>query len=157
MTDKLQQITKEEIQKLPSINQMAINSIDWPTIVEGIGGKYVLSESAINDLLVQTLLVLIGLTSLDNYKVNVENEVGMGGEEADRLATEVTEKIFIPIANIGIEGIKNDIKVKNPGWEKSVDFVLSGGDYSVFMDENKKLEADDTDPVVIPVFPYDNK
>ena len=153
MTDKLKQIVKEEIAKLPTTNQEAINGINWAAVSEGVCKRNSLSESETNDLQVQTLLVLIGLESLDDFAGNVEDEVGTSKDEADRIATEITDRIFVPIADIGIENIKKNIKTKTPGWEQSVDFILSGGDYSAFMEQRKKLDAEDTEKPVIPVFP----
>jgi hypothetical protein len=133
MTEKLQQVIKRELGKLPKESQEAIGILNWAGIVEEIGKKYSLNESEINDLQVQTLLVLIGLTDSDYYPQNVENEVGTSKEEAGKIAKEVLEKIFTPIGNIMLENIKKSDKVKNGKSEQNLDFILSGGDYSAFV------------------------
>ena len=77
MTEKLQKIIKEEIAKLPKENQEVINAFDWVKITEEIGKKYLLGESEIGDLQVETILVLVGLEEPDSYTRNIENEVEM--------------------------------------------------------------------------------
>lgn len=132
MTEKLKQIIKDEIAKLPKEKQEAINSIDWVKISEEIGKKYLLNESELNDLLVQVLLVLIGLTDIEDSAPGIENEVGVSTGIANKLASEIIQKIFIPITDAGIENIKKGWKVANSSPEQTLNFILSDGDYSVF-------------------------
>ena len=138
MTEKLKQIIKEELVKLPKDSQDAINSLDWASIAEEIGKKSLLTESEINNLQTETFLVLIGLEDLDSYTLNIENEIGTSKNEAGKIASEAMEKIFTPISNLMEEKIKNNIKNKNPAWDQNINFVLSGGDYFAFL-ENPTL------------------
>jgi len=133
MTDKLQQIIKEEIEKLPKEAQDAINSFEWENIAEEIGKKYLLGESEINELQVEILLVLVGLTDSQFYVTTIENEIGLTKDEATKISNEVFEKIFVPISNAIEENIKKNLPNKNPNWKQSLDFILSGGDYSAFI------------------------
>lgn len=135
MTEKLQQKSKEEIAKLPKINQEAINSVDWGRITEEIGKKSLLGEFEINDFQIETLLVLVGLENLDMYTANVEN-IGMSRSGAENMAKETFEKVFTPIANKMEESVKNSMSSKNPKWDQRINFILSGGDYSNFIDSN---------------------
>jgi len=135
MTEKLKNIIKEEMAKLPKENQEAINTFDWVNIAEEIGKKYLLDESEINDLQVETLLILIGLEDPDLYANNIENNVGTSKDEANKIAEEVIQKIFVPINGILIEDIKKSGKSKNPNTEQTLNFILSGGDYSSFLEE----------------------
>ena len=135
MTEKLKEIIKEELVKLPKDAQDAINYLDWASITEGIGKKNLLTESEINDLQTETLLVLSGLENLDSYAQNIENEIGTSKDEAEKIASEAIEKIFTPIGNLIEEKIKNDMKNKNQNWNQNVNFVLSGGDYSAFAED----------------------
>ena len=134
MTNKLKQIAIEEIKKLPKEAQDMINSLDWGKITEEIGKKYLLSESEINDFQVETLLVLVGIENGDFYAQNIENEVGTSKAEAEKIANETLEKIFIPISNLLEENIKKNLPNKNPNHEQNVNFILSGGDYSSFVE-----------------------
>jgi hypothetical protein len=163
MTEKLKQIIKEEMVKLPKEAQEAINAFDWEKISEEIGQKYLLNEAEINDFQVETFLVLIGLEYPDSYANNIENEVGTSAEEAEKIADEAEEKIFTPIYNTLEENIKKSSQGKNH-WQQNLDFVLSGGDYSAFLVPTKigiptevgKRKDDasniETKKTIIPVF-----
>jgi hypothetical protein len=164
MTDKLQQTIKEEVAKLPKDNQEVINNFGWEKITEEIGKKYLLSDNEINNFQVETLLILIGLEDLELYANNVENEVGTSKNEANKISEEVLKKIFTPISDILIENIKKSGKSKNPSWDKNLDFILSNGDYSAFMEKRaivtseetttiNKIPARPTTPPAIPLVP----
>jgi hypothetical protein len=142
MTEKLKQIIQEEVAKLPKEAQEAIQSLDWANIAEEIGKKYFLTESEINDLQTETLLVLIGIESADDCTQNVEDNVGTSKDEAEKISAEVLQKIFTPIHNILLENIKKSDKVKNPNWEQSLNFILSGGDYSAFINPTNPPRSD---------------
>jgi len=148
MTEKLKQTIQEEIIKLPKEAQEAINSLDWTKIAEEIGKKHLLDESETNNFQVETLLVLVSLTNPEFYATNIENNVGTTKEEAENMANEVFEKIFAPIGDIIEENIKKNFKDKNPNWEQSLNFILSGGDYSAFMEgRSQSSETAESTPV----------
>lgn len=136
MTEKLKQIIKEELVKLPKELQDAINALDWGTISEEIGKKHLLEESKINDLQVETGLVLVGLTYGDLYTLNIENHVGTTKNETEKITEEVNQKIFMPIYYSLTESIKKNMQNKKLDWKQNLNFVLSGGDYSVFMERS---------------------
>ena len=144
MTEKLKQTIKEEIMKLPKEAQEAINSLDWTKVAEEIGKKHLLTESEVNDLQVEILLVLVGLESGYSYPLKIENEVGTSREEAEKIAEEANQKIFTPIYNILEENIKKNLPNKKSTPEQNLNFILSGGDYSVFMEERKAITATPT-------------
>jgi len=97
---------------LPKENQTAINAFDWVKVAEEIGEKSLLSLSEINDFQVETLLVLVGIEGVDSYATNIENEVGTSKNEAEKIATEVIQKIFTPISDTIVENIKRAKKLK---------------------------------------------
>ena len=139
MTDKLKEIIKRELVKLPQKKQEAIGSLDWEKVSEEIAQKFLLNETEMNDLQVQTLLVLIGLNDPDFFSKDIENNIGTSKNEAEKIADEVMEKIFLPIANKIEEKIKENLKNKNPDFRQNLDFVLSGGNYVAFL-ENQEAE-----------------
>lgn len=141
MTEKLQQLAKEKISKLPKETREAINSSGWIEITEEIGKKFSLSEININYLVVETLFVLVGIEYADSYEQNIENEVGTSKNEAEKISAEVFEKIFEPIVEKLEENIRKNMKDKNANWEQNTNFILSGGDYSVFIDNTEKTPA----------------
>jgi hypothetical protein len=134
MTEKLQQTIKEELVKLSKEKREAINSVNWLSILEEIGKEYKLNESELNDLQSITLTVLVGLTDLDIYALDIEEELSTTRNDAGKIAKEVFEKIFTPITSAIEENIKKSGKDKNANPEQNLNFILSGGDYSAFVE-----------------------
>jgi len=134
MTEQLKQITKDELVKLPEEKQKVINSFDWATITEKVGLKYFLDETQINKLQTEVLLVLINAEYLDDLKLNIQKNLDTSELEAMNMSDELIKQIFVPIANNLNEVVKSDLRLKNPKWDQSVNFIVSGGDYSVFLD-----------------------
>ena len=151
MTEKLKQIIKEEVMKLPKEAQDAINSFDWIKETEEIGKKYLLGDSEINDFQVETLLVLVGKEDGNYYEQNIENNLGTSKEEAEEMAEEAFQKIFTPIDDKLVENIKNSSKSKNPKPEQTLNFILSGGDYSAFV-EGQSENNEELGETVLPEF-----
>ncbi len=140
MTEKLKQTIKEEIGKLPKEAQDAINALDWEKIAEDIGKKCFFDEGKINDLQLETLLVLVGLEDAEFYSNNIIDNVGTTMDEGKKIAEEVLQKIFTPIGNEITKNIKSNLKNKNPSVEQTLNFILSGGDYGALIAPNSPLE-----------------
>jgi hypothetical protein len=130
MTDKLKQKMEEEIMKLPKERQGAINAFDWSKVTEEIGKRHLLTESELNDFQLETGLVLLGLIDLDSYALNIENNVGTTQEESKKMSIEVFNEIFTPISRM----IESSVKIKNPNWNQRINFIISGGDYSTYIE-----------------------
>lgn len=152
ITEKLQKTIKDEVEKLPKEMQEAISALDWAKIAEEIGKKYLLSEGEINDLQVETLLVLVGLEDGNFYAQNIEDNVGTSKDEAEKMAEEALQKIFTPINNILIENVKRSGKSKKASWNQTLDFILSGGDYAAFIEPKSEENSTETQATVLPVF-----
>ncbi len=135
MKEELKQITKDELVKLPKEIQEAINSLDWGNMSEEVGKKYQLDDIKINKLQTEILLVLVGAELLDNLKINLINNLEIDVDDAEKMNYELNIRIFTPIANTLEMLTKKKIKTWNPKWEQSVNFIISGGDYSVFLDK----------------------
>ena len=133
MTETLKQIAQEEIVKLPKEAQDAINAFDWGGISEEIGKKFSLLEDEINNFQVETLLVLLGVVDIDFYEINIEENVETSKKEAENLAKEAIQKIFVPLNDILMENIRKSGKSRNPNAEQTLNFILSSGDYSSFL------------------------
>jgi hypothetical protein len=143
MTEKLIQKSKEELAKMPKDLQDAVASLGWEKISDELGQKYFLNESDTNNMQAEILLVMIGLANADDIVINIENRVGTSEEKAKSLGKEIFEKIFDPLANELTKKIKEHIKEKTPDWKQNLSFILSGGDYSVFLQTpnvNEKLQ-----------------
>lgn len=135
MTKELEQITEDELVKLSKEMQEAINSLDWGKLTEETGKKYSLSENQVNKLQTEVLLVLIGMEHLDFLKINILNNLKIDVDDAEKINNELNVKIFAPMASTLESLVKKKVKTWNPKWEQSVNFIVSGGDYSVFLDK----------------------
>jgi hypothetical protein len=140
MTEKLKQKIKEEMVFLPKEFQNAINAIDWGTISEEIGKKYLLDADEIHSLQVLVGLVLVGLTAVELCAQSIEDNIPISKEESIKIANEAIEKIFQPVANIFKENVKKNIDEKKITWEQNINFIISGGDYTVFLEKEKLSE-----------------
>jgi hypothetical protein len=123
---------------LPKEVQEAIKAVEWEKISEEIGKKYLLSEDEIATFQLETASFLLGLVDEDLYPENIEDEVGMSREEAKKMADEALEKIFKPVNELIEDNIKRTIRIKSPKWDQTLDFILSGGDYFVFIAEKPR-------------------
>ncbi|MBI2631280.1 hypothetical protein HYW73_03670, partial [Candidatus Nomurabacteria bacterium] len=144
MTEKSKKIIREEMLNLPKEAQEAINASNWEKISEEIGRKYLLDEDETVTFQLETASLLLGLVDEDSYPINIENEVGTSKDEAEKISKEVFEKIFTPIADKIIEKIKRSDKIKNPAFNQTLDFILSGGDYFSFMEKREIPESADS-------------
>lgn len=118
MNTKTQNIIKEEMTKLPERTQKSINSIDWVNISENIGKKYLLNDEQINNLQLETFLVLIGLVNEDKYIENLKKYIKLDENKILTLEKDVVEKIITPVINY----YKNS---NNSELQKTLDFILS--------------------------------
>lgn len=135
MTENLKQQFKEEIEKLPREKQEAIAVFDWVNKTAEIGKNFSFSEDEINNLQLETGLVLFGLVNLKLFAPNIENNIGTTKDQSEKIAKEVLDKIFTPIVDKMEIGIKSKLGSRNPSWDERVNFIVSGGDYSVFLDK----------------------
>jgi hypothetical protein len=132
MLKLLQQKMNEKISTLPKYNQVAINSIDWGDLSWKIGKRNLLTEDEINDLQIETGLVLLGSINFETYALNIEN-IGMSKEKSLKITKEMFDEIFKPVAEKMEAMVKDKIKSQSPKWNQRVNFIISGGDYSNFV------------------------
>jgi hypothetical protein len=140
MTEELKQIIKEELIKLPVEAQTAITSVDWQKIAEEIGSKYLIEEE-IESFQKEIALNLLGLELPTYITRNLKEQLGVSQENAEKMTSEVIEKIFTPIADKMESLIKNEIQKTGSTWNQNVNFIVSGGDYSAFMRKNVSKNA----------------
>lgn len=151
MTEELKQKIKEEMNVLPKELQNAINAVGWGSISEEIGKKYLLSDSEIIDLQIETATLLVGYTNPSLYALNIENNIGLSKQMAEKITDEMAEKIFKPIKNILQENIKKNMANRTIDWKQNVNFVISGGDYSFFMQKMGTSNITETPKTNIPI------
>lgn len=133
MNNQLKKTIEEEIAKMPIEIQSAINSVDWITVSEEIGKKHLLDEEDIVNVQTEIVYVLIGIEHITSLATNIEYKINISKNESEKISLEILEKICQPIAEKLTENIKNTIKDKKTTWQQNINFILSGGDYSVFL------------------------
>lgn len=143
MNNKLQQTIKEEIIKIPKDRQKVINSLDWIKTTEEIGKKYLLNDDNITNFQTETMLVLFGLEDPSLYEINVRDNVVLTEEKAKQIVDEAVQKIFIPINNVFIANIKKSGRAQNADAAQNLNFILSGGDYSAFLQTPSPIPGED--------------
>ena len=135
MTEKTQQTIKELLAKLPKDAQDTINTVDWVSISEAIGKEYLFDDGDINVFQTITGLVLAGMIAPDFYAKRIEEEVSIGTELAETIKGAALKRIFMPMVDKKMATLKATLKNREPTWHHNVEFILSGGDYSVFLEK----------------------
>lgn len=134
MTEELKQKIKEGLVKLPKEAQEVMNAFDWVKISEEIGKKNLLDDNEVNIIQNEIGLILIEANRPDMLTINIENNVGTSKNEAIKIGEEISEKIFKPMFGKMQLIVKDSMSSKNPKWDKRINFILSGGDYSNFLE-----------------------
>lgn len=147
MTEYLKQTIESEIIKLPKESQEVINSFGWEEISVEIGKKYLLNEEKINKLQTEISLVMLGLAQQNFLKSNIENEVGLDENVAKKMSEDIIQQIFKPLLDNLTEIIKKSMPVRNISWQQTLYFILSGGDYSVFIKETENMSGQKVEKV----------
>ena len=135
MTEKLAQTIKEDLAKLPLEVGKAITSSGWEEITEMVGKKYSLPEDDINILQLEVSLVLLGYNKISMLTTNIHSSVLTDEETAINISKELDERVFTPIEQSIQSLIKINPHYKNVNWNQTINFIISGGDYSVFLDK----------------------
>lgn len=104
MNDKLRQQFEEQLTYLPDINQQAMRSFDWATELISIGHGYGLHVDQLEDLQIETMLVMVGLTPPEKYQEELITRLALSPIEADRIIEEVNKRIFSPIHDYIVRG-----------------------------------------------------
>jgi hypothetical protein len=153
MNEKSKAIIKEEMLALPKEVRGVIELSNWEKISEEIGKKHLLNEDEIETLQLETACLLLGLVDENSYLTNIENEAGTSREGAKKISGEIFEKIFEPIDSAITENIKRSGKDKSQKPDQTIDFILSGGDYSNFLEERPASAPTDLPKTNAPVKP----
>ena len=135
MTEETRKKIKEQIEYLPKDSQEAIASLDWMIEAAKIAEEYNIFDEDSDKLIAEVALVLCGLEFPEELVDNIAENVDIEKADAEIIVGEINERIFKPIADKRLEIIKQNIKTKEPDWKKSMNFILSGGNYMYLGDE----------------------
>lgn len=102
--DPVLETYQEQLSLLPAINQEALSSIDWNSLIIEIGRKRGLHIDEIDDLRTETMLVLIGELDAQGYASGLMTRLGLPPSEIDKLVDEVNTGIFQPIHDYIVRG-----------------------------------------------------
>ncbi|MDD3973042.1 MAG: hypothetical protein PHC31_14175 [Clostridia bacterium] len=132
----MKQELKNEINNMlletPERNRLAINSINWAEIAEKISEKYYLNDENKNILIAEIALALLGVNDYGFLKIATE-DLGLTRKDASNIFREIKEQILDPVSKKIITSIKKEAELNNTNWDKRVNFILSGGDYTNFI------------------------
>ena len=95
--DNIEQIIKEQLVKLPEDVRKAISSVDLRDKVKKISEKHHLHIDQAGILETETVLVMLGLESTDNYRGNLKKELQISDTSAQAITFDVNKEIFMPI------------------------------------------------------------
>jgi hypothetical protein len=135
INQRLKENIKEEFKMLPEKTQLVLNNFKFNKVFNEIGKKYYFTEDEIKKLEVETILVLIGLVHINLFSQNIINNMNISEKEMIEIKDEVFKKIFTPIAEKMELLIKDNLSTENISWQQRINFIVSGGDYSVFLDK----------------------
>jgi len=93
-TDKLIQ---DQLESLPANLREAIAQVPWKNRVRDIAKREGLSDEQAGSLETETMLILYGFSQADTYVDSLVTQVGVGEEQAERIAKLAADEIFSDI------------------------------------------------------------
>lgn len=101
-------ILKEYLPKLPQKLREAILSVDFRKNIEVVGKKNSLHINQVGLLENETVLVLLGLESGNDYARNIRRELQITEDRAREITKQINELIFIPVRESLQEFLKKE-------------------------------------------------
>ena len=149
MDPETEKIIKEQMEKLPAeVRKIFVDPALGEKILN-IGKKNGLNIEQLGIFQLETYLVMLGLVHPDEYPNELKSRLKIDDLKVDNIINDTNREILSGILeklkemykkeeedldNMDEEKIKNNLANKNPDWKQNLDFVLSGGDYSVFLE-----------------------
>ncbi|MFA4975595.1 MAG: hypothetical protein WC839_02270 [Candidatus Paceibacterota bacterium] len=84
-------------EKLPKASLNAINAVDWKATILEIRADKGYSFSQIEDLEIETELLLCGLINIEDYPKELQKRMGITPAKVDELINAMNEKVFTKI------------------------------------------------------------
>lgn len=95
---------QEQLKLLPEISQQALASFNWISVLLDIGKSYALQLDELEDLQVETMMLLVGLTPADKYEQELVNTLPISRTEVIKLLGDINTKILTPVHDYIING-----------------------------------------------------
>lgn len=102
---------EEYIQYLPEVNQHALRSFDWATVILNVGKKNGLYIDQLEDLQIETMLVLTGQVSAEDYPNELMNRLALSPAQAEKIIFDINQQVFTPIHDYILDQENKEIKV----------------------------------------------
>jgi hypothetical protein len=89
----------ELLRILPNTLRKYIVESSWLQNIEDIASKYTLNETQTEGLRQETLFILMGMQSLNNFRANLVQELDVTYDQALKIAFDANAQIFGPVMN----------------------------------------------------------
>ncbi len=102
-----------QIAKMPQGLKSFLGGFNWIEIVNSIAQTYNLSDEERNGVILETSLVILGLTHPSDFETALKFNTDIRGEELDGVVRDVTAEIFLPINDAlkGTTGGATEMKI----------------------------------------------
>jgi hypothetical protein len=100
MDENTTKIIKEKFDALPESVQEVILSSDYQDTLIKIGQQYNLNVEQIGILERETTLTMMGLTSMNNFEIELTRELNIDKEKGAQIVKEIDEKVFLKIRDL---------------------------------------------------------
>lgn len=116
----------ENLALLPQISQQAINSFDWVNILLDIGKSYALQLDELEDLQLETMMLIVGITPADEYEHQLSSALPLPKTDFEKLLGDINTRILEPIHDYIVNG--GPVEKTIPS--ETADIVLMTGENS---------------------------
>jgi hypothetical protein len=114
MDNENDKIIADQLKSLPEPLQKAIGAVPWKTITREVGSTHNLNLYQIDLLTRETMFIIYGFESPNDYPGNLSRELIVTSEVAYTLAEEIAERVFKVISDKADEFEKNPPIQKTP-------------------------------------------
>lgn len=97
MDENLKNRINEKMNAIPPQYKEVIDSFGWEKIIEEVGKDNELYYDQIEDLYIESFLVMLGLTNPDDFVYELEDRLVIKNEKANKIAEEIDSKLLTPL------------------------------------------------------------
>ena len=97
MESETQKQLEGRLAELPEDVRLAILSSSFEKKIQTVGAKYSLHIDQTEVLRDETMLVMLGFADPSTFAADIEKQVRVSADQAQKIAAEVTEQLFLPI------------------------------------------------------------
>jgi len=109
LPEKVQEMISDLVSVLPDYMRNTLAAFDWQNEIVRVGAKYQLNDSQNQNLIVETALVILGVSEPVTYVQTIENYLGVSEEIAENIALEIVDRVINPLQENMIELNRDEI------------------------------------------------